>query len=59
VIVDCTRLPPAVIATVAKSADSILIIAEQNATSLRTMSEFIDLLRDKETVEPSVVLVHA
>jgi Mrp family chromosome partitioning ATPase len=59
VIVDCTRLPAAVIATVAKSADSILIIAEQNATSLRTMSEFIDLLREKETVEPSVVLVHA
>jgi Flp pilus assembly CpaE family ATPase len=52
-------LPAAVIATVAKSADSILIIAEQNATSLRTMSEFIDLLREKETVEPSVVLVHA
>lgn len=59
VIVDCTRLPPPVVATVAKSADSILILAQQNATPLRKLGEFLDLLREKQTVEPSVVLVHA
>jgi Mrp family chromosome partitioning ATPase len=58
VVADCTCLPAALVATVAAGADQILLLAEQNVTPLRQMTDYLDLLRSKNTVEPSLILVH-
>jgi Mrp family chromosome partitioning ATPase len=57
VIVDCTRLSPVLAASVGEDADSIIVLAERHATPMRQLSDFLDVLRAKGTVQPAVLIV--
>jgi Mrp family chromosome partitioning ATPase len=59
VIADCSRLPSSLVGSVAQSADSIIILAERHQTSLRQLTAFVDELRGKGTVQPTVLIVES
>lgn len=57
VVVDCSRLPTVLAASVAESADSILLLTERHSTTMRQLTDFVEVLRAKGTVQPSVLIV--
>ncbi len=57
IIVDCTRLAPALATAVAESADVIIILAKRHGTRVRTLSSLLELLKARRTVEPTVLLL--
>ncbi|HVM38951.1 MAG TPA: hypothetical protein VM265_11270 [Sphingomicrobium sp.] len=59
VIVDCSRLSAVLAASVAADADSVIIFTMRHSTPMRQLSSYLDVLRSKGTVQPSVVLVES
>jgi capsular exopolysaccharide synthesis family protein len=57
VIVDCSRLSAVLAASVAADADSVIIFIMRHLTQMRQLSNYLDVMRSKGTVQPSVVIV--
>jgi Mrp family chromosome partitioning ATPase len=56
-VADCTRLPPVLAASIGERADSIVLLTRRHKTPLRQLSKFVELMRAKGTVQPSILLV--
>ena len=57
VVVDGSRLPPVLAATMGERADSIVLFTRRHVTPMARLARFVELMRSKRTVQPSILLV--
>lgn len=57
VVLDASRLPPVLVATLAEHADSIVLFTRRHVTPVARLARFVELMRAKHTVQPSVLLL--